>query len=507
MHTIDHSKKWIAHAGISILAFTGFLDFTIVNTALPAIQSAIGANIIQLQWVMNIYALVLCMCMVVMGRLGDLFGQRLVLYIGVIVFGAASLGAGFANSPNWLIFFRFCQGIGGAVIFPVAAAILPQMFPEEEKAKAFGVYGSITGLGLALGPVLGGILVTYISWRAVFFINIPIMLLGFLICAKTVPEVPKLHTKIHIDWLGWVLLILGVGGFVYAIISSEVHGWTAHTTLLAFAVSIVSLIALYRFETRQETPLLDFELFKNPTFLTGVISIVVGGGLSCMALFFDPLYLITIRNESAVTAGAMLIAIPLMCVFFSPLMGFFVGRFGMYKTVLLGLVLGAISAIMHAMIRADTSPVLVLVPFIFVGLTWAISNTMSTICAQSAVTPDKVGAATGTMFTMFNVSSATMLAMGVVFFHSFERTSLMAGLKKSHLVLQPNQQHSIKVLLSDPVKAKSILNQFGILLHDKILALFKTAFMTGYSVAMWFGFIVAVLCCIACYFLMRAAKP
>src|SRR5579871_5015940 len=182
------SNKWLAFIGITLLSFGCYLDYTVVNIALPTIQKELHTNLTSLQWVMNIYFLALCILATIMGRCGDLYGRRRVFYIGVGIFAIASLIAGSSSTIAWLICGRALQGVGAAIVFPLGPSLLPEAFPEKERGTAIAWLGSLGGVALALGPVMGGAIVAYWGWRWIFFINIPIILLGYLFSFKSIKE-------------------------------------------------------------------------------------------------------------------------------------------------------------------------------------------------------------------------------------------------------------------------------------------------------------------------------
>ncbi len=211
-----YAKKWRALIGISLLSFVGFMDYAIVTTILPGIQADLLATVSQLQWVMSGFAMMLAMFMVTMGRVGDIFGRRRVLYIGVVVFGVASALAGFAPSPEFLVACRWLQGFAGAITFACAASLLTFAFPQEEQGRALGVFMSITAFGMAIGPVLGGLFLSFLSWRWAFYVNVPVIIVGFLVCRGAVAETPR-QLEERIDWWGLCFLVPGIGCLVTAI--------------------------------------------------------------------------------------------------------------------------------------------------------------------------------------------------------------------------------------------------------------------------------------------------
>ncbi|HYF98086.1 MAG TPA: MFS transporter, partial [Coxiellaceae bacterium] len=233
------NKKWWVLLGVSIASFLGCIDFTIVNTALPAIQDGFNATMTELQWVINMFILALCSFMVVMGRLADIYGRRQILYIGMFVFGLSSLGAGLSPSVQWLIFFRLIQGISCAILYTATGAIVSNTFPPNERGKAIGILFGVNGLGLAVGPIFGGIIVSILSWRWVFLINLPLIIISLLICFASLTESLNKEHGAQIDWLGLTALILSL--------STLVAGVTEFNALCVRYASLLLLIALSSF--------------------------------------------------------------------------------------------------------------------------------------------------------------------------------------------------------------------------------------------------------------------
>ena len=223
---VANPKRWRALIGISILSFVVFIDFTIVNTILPGIQRDLHATVDELQWVMNAFFLMLTVFMVTMGRLGDIYGRRRVFYIGVIVFALASFLAGTAGDPQFLIACRFLQGIAGRDDGDVGPALVTHHFPKSERGRALAVFMSVTGFGLAIGPVLGGFFLSALSWRWAFYVNVPVVILGFPVAWRTVEETPRQRDE-KIDWLGLALPDARHGCVVTAIMKANDWGWDA----------------------------------------------------------------------------------------------------------------------------------------------------------------------------------------------------------------------------------------------------------------------------------------
>ena len=253
------SLKWLAFTGIAILSFSCYLDYTVVNVALPTLQKELQANLVELQWVMNIYFLALCILATMMGRLGDLYGRRRIFYIGGVIFAIASIIAGSASNIEILILGRALQGVGAAIVLPIGPSLFPSIFSKEDYAKAIAYLGSLGGIALALGPVLGGLIIAYVGWRWIFFINIPIIIVGFLFCYSSVPESKSDHPDRNLDWFGALFLAIAIGGIVLGILRSQTMGWTNNMTLIYLMIGILSSFALYFVENKKENPLIDFK--------------------------------------------------------------------------------------------------------------------------------------------------------------------------------------------------------------------------------------------------------
>src|SRR3990167_1347114 len=211
-----HPKKWLVLIGVSLAAIIIPIDYTIVNTCLALIQNDLKMNISELQWLLTGFGITFCALLTVMGRLADILGRRKLNYIGCIGFGLVSLGAGLSHSAAMLITMRILQGAFGAIMFPSGSAIIADAFPNEQQGKVLGMYGACMGIGLAIGPVLGGLITTWLNWRWIFFINITIVLISLIICLPILRE-SKHITKTTVDWLGMIFLITFLASLVFAI--------------------------------------------------------------------------------------------------------------------------------------------------------------------------------------------------------------------------------------------------------------------------------------------------
>ncbi|KTD39968.1 MFS transporter [Legionella parisiensis] len=478
----NYQHKWYAFIGIALLSFGCYLDYTVVNVALPTIQHELQANLVSMQWVMNIYFLALCVLATVMGGIGDLYGRRRCLYLGGGIFVIASIIAGISSDIHWLILGRLLQGVGAAIIFPLGLSLLPQFFPEEERGKAVAWFGSIGGIALALGPLLGGLIVTYLGWRWIFFINIPICLLGYIFCFKSISESQTNTQKLSLDIRGMFLLAFTMGGIVLGLIYSQSYGWTAPLTLICFAIAIITAILLIKAEENHPNPLIDFKDYSILLFSSGAILCFLAGILSAVTLFFDPQYLQIIKGQSAELSGFVLFAIP-VSVF---LMAFFVGklisRLGLLRTILLGLFLACFAALLQVFFTSNISIYYVIFAFICLGSMWAMGNTVSIIAAQTAVGPARASAATGSMVTLFNIGGSIGLTLAIIIYNFITDNVLSKSIG-----LNETQTSTLMDFIANPTHSLQLPE------NDLTHQLFNKIFMNGFIGVMGFLFISSLI--------------
>ncbi len=473
----DYSKKWQAFIGICLLSFGCYLDYTVVNVALPVIQEELGASLTSLQWVMNIYFLVLCISATVMGRWGDLYGRRRLFYIGAGIFAFSSCLAGFSPTIHWLIFGRFLQGISAAIVLPLGPSLLPGVFPKEEHGRAIGWLGSLGGVALALGPLLGGVIVTYWGWRWIFFINIPLTLLGFVFCWNSVKESVSGLTSRSMDWQGMFSIAFAVGGIVLGLIHSATHGWRNPLTLIFLGIGIVASFILVIIEQNKEEPIIQFKDFLKLLFFSGALLSIISGMFSSVALFFEPLYLQIIRSQTPQMVGMILFSIPLAVLIIALLVGWLIQSFGLINTILIGLVLGSLSALMQTFFSVATPIWFMIITFLALGGMWAMGNTAAIIAAQTSVGAVRVSGATGTMVTTFNIGGSIGLAVGVMLYQTLSL----------HYAQNYGQLKNLAELLANPSQA--LHTKLDPLIHD----FFNKAFIHGFKGASIFLFVICTV--------------
>jgi EmrB/QacA subfamily drug resistance transporter len=494
----EKNRKWWALAGLSMSCLIGYLDFAIVNTALPEIQRDLGVSFVVLEWVMNVFVLALSIFMVNMGRFGDTFGRRPMLYLGLALFGIASLFSGLAPGGYVLIVFRGLQGVGLAMIIPSSLALITDTFPEGERGRAIGIWTSVTGIGLALGPVLGGVITSSLGWRWVFFVNIPVLMTAGGICLLSVRETIR-ETDKSMDWYGFFLMIAGIGSLVTGVIEGPEWGFTSLPTMSLFAAAVVCLTVLYVVESKVHSPIIDFKLFGRRGFLSGACANFTLVAFAYSAFFLMPLYLGNIRGERPFGIGLLLLPITVLIVLVAPVAGRVVDSKGAKLPILAGLACLALSALIQSAYTSGSSIRWIVFGFIFMGLGWGGIFGSGAFAAISSLPKELAGTATGALWTLQNLGGSLGLAFAGVIFRRREKDSLESGLTGAGIELSPEQQDLIRTMLSDPETARHVLSQFTDAMAGRILPLFESAFMKGYSAAFVF-----LLCLSAAAFLVIA---
>ncbi|MBJ7449452.1 MAG: MFS transporter [Parachlamydiales bacterium] len=424
MKLFKSKYQWGALLSSSSSCFIGTVDFTIINTALPSIQKELSATTVDLQWIMNIFFLALSVLIIIMGRLSDLFGRRLFNMIGLTLFGISSVFAGLATSPNWLIGCRLLQGIALAIIIPSSMSLINHAFHGDDKNKAIGIWSAITGVGLACGPVVGGLLVSTLGWRWVFFINIPFCAISLILNAFFVKESLNENTVRKIDPKGFFLQIIGLTSLIIAITEAPDWGWADPVTLCFFALAIIFLPMFYFSELHSKYPLIPFKQFHHREFLCCCMVLFCMLFFMSSCLFLIPLYLENIRHETAATSGLMLLSLTVCVVVFSPLIGNIIDKISAKTLILSGMFCFFLSAIVQILFQENSSVFVLLSAFILAGIAWALTRNPATAKGLAALPHSLSGSSSGVMWTFQNFGAAIGLAITATLFRNSYEPSL-----------------------------------------------------------------------------------
>ncbi|MEU8958876.1 MFS transporter [Streptomyces sp. NPDC048518] len=466
---------------MSIISFLGCIDLTIVNTAAPNIQADLGATVTELQLIVNIFIAALSMFMVTMGRLADAHGRRLVLYCGTVVFGVASLAAGFATDVTLLIGCRFVQGAACAVLYTSTSAIVSHAFPDEQRGKAIGALYGVNGVGLAIGPMLGGFLVSWLSWHWVFWLNVPLVVVALLICFPSVQESRGEGRGERVDWAGLVLLSAGLPCVVLGLSLGDTWGWSSARILGLLAGGLLALVAFCAVERRVASPIIRFQLFANRTFIAAIVADFSLAFFYCLAFFLMPLYLNAVRHFEGYATGLLLLPCTALVALLSPVVGRLVDRFSPRPLLCVGFAAFALSALMQTRFTAESNLLYVAVAFACMGIGWALILGPATVAALSSVPDRLAGTAVGSSWTFHNLGGAVGLAAGMAVYRWSARSALADGVPGGSGV----SGEWVKQVIAEPGSGPELLRSHAHLSAGKADDLFGDALVQGNQAAMW----------------------
>jgi EmrB/QacA subfamily drug resistance transporter len=432
------SGHWILAATILGSSMV-FIDGTIVNVALPVLQSTLHATVVDVQWVVESYGLFLGALILAGGSLGDLFGRRKVFLLGVVIFAAASIACGSASSIQQLVIARSIQGIGGAFLVPGSLAIISVSFDEKNRGPAIGTWSGFTAITTAIGPVLGGWLIQHASWRWAFLINVPLAAAVIVISLWHVPE-SRNSAPSGIDWLGALLATLGLGGVVYGFIESTNLGWAQPLVFGSLAGGLACLIGFAFVEAKVRSPMVPLSLFKSRSFsAANLLTLFLYASLGIF-FFLYPMNLIQVQGYSTTQTGAAALPLILLMFFLSRWSGGLVTRYGPRTPLIVGAVIAAAGFVLFAVFGVGVDYWKGLFPaFLVLGLGLAIIVAPLTTVVMSSVDHDRSGAASGinnAVARVAGVLAVALVGIAMVKFFSFSLGRSLTGRVDAPGVLQ-----------------------------------------------------------------------
>jgi EmrB/QacA subfamily drug resistance transporter len=407
----EANRKWVTLAAVTFGLFMIMLDNTVVNVALPSIQRDLGVGLAELEWIVTGYALTFAALMLTGGKLADLLGRRLIFVVGLALFTGASLACGLADSGEMLIAARIVQGVGAALMNPATLSIIAATFPPNERGLAIGIWAGVSALALAIGPLVGGLITEHVSWHWIFFVNVPVGIVGIAVSLLVIRESRDESEVQRLDLPGLVTSGLGLFALTYALIEANAHGWTSGRIVGAFALAAVSLVAFVAIELRGRVPMLDLSLFRSGTF-TGANLVVLLVALAMFGVFFFvSLYMQNVLGYSPVRAGAAFLPMTILIILLAPLAGRLSDRIGSRWLMTGGMTLVGVQLLVFSRLDVDSTFWSLLPGLLVGGVGMALTMTPSAAAAVRSVPVDRSGVGSAVLNAFRQVGGAMGIAL------------------------------------------------------------------------------------------------
>jgi EmrB/QacA subfamily drug resistance transporter len=430
----EDNRKWWTLGAMCFALFMIMLDNTVVNVALPSIQRSLHTTLGNLEWTINAYTLTFGVLLVTGGRMGDIFGRRRMFLFGVILFAISSAAIGLAPSDTLLIAGRAVQGIGAAFMMPGTLSIISNTFPPAERGRAIGTWAGVSALALALGPVVGGALTQYVSWRAIFFINVPVAVGAVAVTLFATRESRDDSIDRRVDIPGIATLSIGLTALILALVESTSWGWGSGRVVGLLAAAAVGLIAFIAVELKfSPAPMVQFEFFKSRTFFgANVIAFIISFAMLAM-FFLTALYIQNILGYSPLEAGVRFLPTTLMIVLIAPIAGRLADRIGPRPPMVVGLALTTLALFLQTRINLASGYTDLLPAFVLMGVGMALVMSPMSTAAMNAVPATKAGVASGILSMNRMVGGTFGVALLGTIFQTTSRDRLMDNLAGLHI--------------------------------------------------------------------------
>ncbi len=407
----EENRKWWTLGAVAFGLFMIMLDNTVVNVALPTMKKDLHVSTARLEWVVVAYALTFAALLITGGKLGDLYGRRRLFVIGLVIFTASSLACGLASTAGLLIGARAVQGVGAALMTPATLSIITATFPPKERGQAIGVWAGVSALALAIGPLVGGVITEDINWNWIFFINVPVGVLGIVASRIFIRESRDTSHEQSLDLPGLATSALGLFSLSYALIEGNDKGWTSPEILGFFVAAVVLLVAFVLLELRQRLPMLDLSLFKIGSFSgANTVAMLVSMGMFGV-FFFVSLYIQNILHYSATQAGAMFLPMTMLIIVIAPIAGRLSDRVGSRWLMGGGMTIVGISLLLYQRATVSSTFWTLLPAMVLGGVGMAMTMSPMTAVAMGSVPVDKAGVGSGVLNSFRQVGGSLGIAL------------------------------------------------------------------------------------------------
>ena len=407
----SENRKWWTLGAVAVGLFMIMLDNTVVNVAVPSIQRDLGVGLSELQWIVTGYALSFAALMLTGGKLADMLGRRRIFVIGIVIFTIASLFCGLAESGESLIAWRIVQGVGAALMNPATLAIISATFPPRQRGMAIGIWAGVSALALAIGPLVGGLLTEHLSWSWVFFVNVPVGVLGVAASYLLIDESRDMSEEQRLDLAGLVTSGLGLFALTYGLIEANTYGWSSARIVGSFVAAAVLLGSFVILELRQRVPMLDLTLFRNGTFAGANVVILMVGLAMFGVFFFVSLYMQNILGFSAVQTGAAFLPMTVLIILVAPIAGKLSDRIGSRWLMTGGMTLLGIQLLYYSTLGTTANFWDLLPALLIGGVGMSLTMTPSAAAIIGSVPTDKAGVGSAVMNSMRQVGGSIGVAL------------------------------------------------------------------------------------------------
>jgi EmrB/QacA subfamily drug resistance transporter len=421
--TAEENRKWWTLAAVAFGLFMIMLDNTVVNVALPSIGRDLHVQISSLEWVVTAYALTFAALLITGGKLGDLMGRRRIFIIGIAIFTLSSLACGLATTSAFLIGARAVQGVGAALMNPASLSIITATFPPRERGQAIGIWAGVSAMALAIGPLVGGLIVDNLNWNWIFFINVPVGVAGIIVSQLVIKESRDTAHEQSVDVPGLVTSSAGLFALTFALIEGNRHGWTSPEIVGLFAAAVALLVGFVVLEHYQRLPMLDLSLFRIGSFTgANLVAMLVSLGMFGV-FFFVSLYIQNILGWSATKAGASFLPMTILIILVAPIAGKLSDRIGSRWLMGGGMTLVSISLLLYQRVGLHSTFWTLLPAMLLGGVGMAMTMSPMTAAAMASVPVDKAGVGSGVLNSFRQLGGSLGIALMGAILASYVTTS------------------------------------------------------------------------------------
>ncbi|MFA5891953.1 MAG: MFS transporter [Actinomycetota bacterium] len=497
-------QKILALLTMCFALFMAMLDNTVVNVALPTLSRDLGAGVSDLQWIVDGYVLAFASLLLTGGILGDRYGRKRAFMAGLVIFTISSLMCGLSDTTQMLIIFRALQGIGGALLIPGTLSILTVTFPPSERAQALGIWAGVSGVALALGPTLGGYMIEHVGWESVFFLNVPIGVIGLAVAARVITESRAPHAR-RLDVPGLAIGTSALFSITYGLIGSNQRGWTHPITVGTLVAGAGLLVAFFLWERHSPDAMMPLAMFRIRAFSAGnTVAFAISFGMFG-AFFFMSLYMQMIRGYSPVESGIRFLPMTGMIIVAAPLAGRFASRLGSRLPITIGMLLAATGQFLISRISADTPFALITPLLMIMGVGMGMTMAPMTAAVMNAVGAERAGLGSATTNTSREVGGVFGVALLGSLLTTRLKSSLGTALAAAHL---PAAQYASIVEGAghgriDPSLFRGMApQQIGLVTQS-----FGNAFLDGFQLALLVGSIVLAAAALVAFAFIPHGAP